>query len=151
MTFTELSKKIATCYNSLPALVDALRDGFANVEGGGGGGSSDIEYSTEEKKIGKWIDGSDLYQKTISFGALPNNTSKSVNHGIENLNLIVEFSALAKRPSPFNIIPLPSSHYQSASAQQEISFNATAITVRNGNDSSAYSDVYITLQYTKTA
>ena len=149
MTFKDLAKRISTCYNSLPALIDALRDGFNEVEGGGG--SSDIEYSTEERKIGKWINGSDLYQKTISFGALPNNTSKSVNHGIENLDLIVEFSALAKRPSPFNIIPLPSSHYQSASAQQEISFNATAITVRNGNDSSAYSDVYITLQYTKTA
>jgi len=67
MTFTELSKKIATCYNSLPALVDALRDGFANVEGGGGGGSSDIEYSTEEKKIGKWINGKNLYQKTWVF------------------------------------------------------------------------------------
>ena len=68
MTFTELSKKIATCYNSLPALVDALRDGFANVEGGGGG-SSDIEYSTTEKKIGKWIDGSDLYQRVFDLGS----------------------------------------------------------------------------------
>lgn len=63
MTFTELSKKIATCYNSLPALVDALRDGFASVEGGG---SSEHNYSTEEQKIGKWIDGKDLYEITVS-------------------------------------------------------------------------------------
>lgn len=32
------------------------------LEDGAGGGSS---YSTEEKKVGKWIDGSTLYQKTI--------------------------------------------------------------------------------------
>ncbi len=67
MTFKDLAKRIATCYNSLPALIDALRDGFNEVEAGGGGGSSDIEYSTEEKKIGTWIDGKPLYQKTLSF------------------------------------------------------------------------------------
>lgn len=62
MTFKDLAKRIATCYNSLPALVDALRDGFNEVEGGG---SSD-HYSTTEQKIGKWIDGKDLYEITIS-------------------------------------------------------------------------------------
>lgn len=32
MTFTELSKRIATCYNSLPALIDALKEGFSVVD-----------------------------------------------------------------------------------------------------------------------
>lgn len=109
-----------------------------------------VIYSTEEREIGCFVDGKPLYQKTISFGALPNSTSKSVAHGISDLDKIVSFSALAKRPEPFNIIPLPSSHYQSTSAQQEISFNATNITIRNGNNASAYTDVYVTLQYTKT-
>lgn len=110
-----------------------------------------VHYSTNEQVIGTWIDSKPLYQKTISFGALPNSTSKSVAHGISDLDKIVDFSALAKRPEPFNIIPLPSSHYQSTSAQQEISFNATNITIRNGNNASAYTDVYVTLQYTKTS
>lgn len=35
---------------------------YADVEGGAGGGAS---YSTDEVKIGKWIDGSDLYEKTF--------------------------------------------------------------------------------------
>ena len=35
MTFKDLAKRIATCYNSLPALIDALRDGFNEIEGGG--------------------------------------------------------------------------------------------------------------------
>lgn len=109
-----------------------------------------VIYSDVERVIGVWRDNKPLYQKTISFGALPNSTSKSVAHGISDLDKIVDFSALAKRPEPFNIIPLPSSHYQSTSAQQEISFNATNITIRNGNNASAYTDVYVTLQYTKT-
>jgi hypothetical protein len=124
-------------------------------EYGGSGGSGGVIYlptiySDEEREVGVWRDGKPLYQKTISFGALPNSTSKSVAHGISDLDKIVDFSALAKRPSPFNIIPLPSSHYQSTSAQQEISFNATNITIRNGNNASAYTDVYVTLRYTKT-
>lgn len=69
MTFKDLAKRIATCYNSLPALIDALRDGFNEVEAGGGGGSSDIEYSTEEKKIGTWIDGSDVYMRVFDLGS----------------------------------------------------------------------------------
>jgi len=36
-----------------------------NPSGGGGGGSSTHEYSTDEQVVGKWIDGSDLYEKTI--------------------------------------------------------------------------------------
>ena len=34
-------------------------------EGSGGGGSSEVNYSTTEHKVGTWIDGSDVYEKTI--------------------------------------------------------------------------------------
>ena len=68
MTFAELSNKIATCYNSLPALVSTLREGFANVEGSSG--SADIDYSSTEKKLGKWIDGSDYYGRVIDLNNL---------------------------------------------------------------------------------
>lgn len=33
--------------------------------GSGGGGSSEINYSTEEQRIGTWIDGKPIYQKTF--------------------------------------------------------------------------------------
>ena len=61
MTFKDLAKRIATCYNSLPALVDALRDGFASVEGGGSGGAfmdpSKVIYSnfTFDEEAHSWI------------------------------------------------------------------------------------------------
>lgn len=34
-------------------------------QGSGGGGSSEVTYSTTEHKVGTWIDGSDVYEKTI--------------------------------------------------------------------------------------
>ena len=49
--------------------------------------SGDI-YSFEERKIGVWCNGKPLYQKTIDFGAIPNSTTKTVNHGIENIENI---------------------------------------------------------------
>lgn len=91
MTFKDLAKRIATCYNSLPALVDALRDGFNEVEGGG---SSDIEYSTEEKKIGKWIDGSDLYEKTLTFNNITIENNTSINHNITGLKMVIDANCM---------------------------------------------------------
>lgn len=50
---------------------------------------STIERETTEKVIGQWIDGRPIYQKVISMGAGPNATSKSVAHGITNLDFMI--------------------------------------------------------------
>lgn len=39
-------------------------------------------YSLEERRVGTWIDGKPLYEKTVDFGALPNASTKQVAHGI---------------------------------------------------------------------
>lgn len=64
MTFEDLSKQLNTSVQSVPNLVQVLSAGFADIEGGGGGGSSH-DYSTEERVVGKWIDGRDVYEKVI--------------------------------------------------------------------------------------
>ena len=55
-----------------------------------GRGSSEINYSTEEQKIGTWIDGKPLYQKTLFFNnveiTMNNNTSEAV-HGIDDIEI----------------------------------------------------------------
>ena len=53
------------------------------------------DYSTSEKMIGTWVDGSPLYQKTIEFGALPNAAEKSVAHGISNISQIKVLNEIA--------------------------------------------------------
>ena len=40
------------------------------IKFGGGGGSSEVNYSTEEQRIGTWIDGKPLYQKTVEVTSI---------------------------------------------------------------------------------
>ena len=51
------------------------------------------DYSLNEQIVGRWIDGKPIYQKTIDFGALPNNTTKTVNHNISDIDMIVGINA----------------------------------------------------------
>lgn len=58
-----------------------------------GGGSSEVIYSLEERKIGKWINDKPLYEKTVVLDN-PDNTSYdqfAIAHGIENIESCVDF------------------------------------------------------------
>lgn len=52
-------------------------------------------YSTEEKRVGTWIDGKPLYRKTITFNTIIQmNKTTSITHNIENAkNIFIDFSA----------------------------------------------------------
>ena len=49
-------------------------------------------YSEQEQVVGKWIDGKRLYRKVVKFGAFPSNGQRTVNHNIENLQKICQFT-----------------------------------------------------------
>ncbi len=104
-------------------------------------------YSTTEHEIGTWIDGSKLYEKTISFGALPNTDRKTVSHGISNIGYIVNVVAMAV--SSTQTIPLPTANPSAANASISAEATSTEVGIRTGRDFSMY-DGYFTLQYTKT-
>lgn len=110
-------------------------------------------YSTTEHVIGKWIDGSTLYEKTVDFGALPNATTKSVAHGISNINKIVSISAVATRSSDGTAIAIPNA-YPSTNYITEgayIDIQNTNIRITTGANKTAFDNTYVTLRYTKTA
>lgn len=46
-----------------------------------------LSFSTKEHIVGTYL-GKPLYAKTIYFGSLPNNGSKTVSHGISNMEFI---------------------------------------------------------------
>jgi hypothetical protein len=58
-----------------------MSDGVTSVE-------EVLSYSETEHVVGKWIDGSTLYEKTINFGALPNTAPKQVSAGVSNVNVV---------------------------------------------------------------
>ena len=100
MTLKDIAKQLTTAVQTVPNLVQILRDGLEQAEAG-----SDVEvtqvvssgtkiasvkvgeettdlyapdneavYSTTEKIIGKWIDGSDIYQIVITVSSAVNVT-----------------------------------------------------------------------------
>ena len=104
-------------------------------------------YSTDEHVVGKWIDGSTLYEKTVDCGNMPNNTSKTVAHGITNLGKFVSVDGISANTSN-NTYPLP--YVYSASDYIEVHVDSVNITIMTAKNYSAYSG-YVTLRYTKTS
>lgn len=113
-----------------------------------GGDPIIMDYSTAEINTGaKWIDGSAIYKKTIDFGALPNNTSKNVAHGISNLNKVIEMKGYTSNGTTF--IPLPMT--STTGAPTAMNVDATNIIYTTSSDRTAYSETYVTLYYTKSS
>lgn len=106
-------------------------------------------YSTDEVKTGgKWIDGKPIYRKTISCGALPNNTTKKVAHGISNLGRVIktEGYSVGSADSSGSFIPVP---YVSG-VPMALYIDTTDIVLQTSGTYSNYSDSYVTIEYTKT-
>lgn len=108
--------------------------------------SGDI-YSLEERRIGVWTDGKPLYQKTIDCGALPNNTSKTVAHGISNIEHIVNAFGMGMNATAHLIIPFVTT--ESGRYQVGLEVSTTSVSIYTDTDRSALNG-YITIQYTKT-
>ena len=106
-------------------------------------------YSTDEVKTGgKWIDGKPIYRKTISCGALPNNTTKKVAHGISNLGRVIktEGYSVGSAGSSGSFIPVP---YVSG-VPMAMYIDTADIVLQTSGTYSNYSDTYVTIEYTKT-
>lgn len=106
-------------------------------------------YSANEQPTGQnWIDGSPIYFKTINFGALPDNTYKSVNTGLTDVKIIkIEGIAISSDYS----IPLPEPSANNQNAQIYYEYASNSITIATGGSFSGYTESYITLYYIKTA
>ena len=107
------------------------------------------DYSTTEQIVGTWIDSKPLYQKTVSCGALPNNASKEVSHGISNLSSCVSISGYGKVGTSSMPLPYVSNNTGSTWAIQ-MYVSDTKINITTIADLSSITESYVTLQYTKT-
>lgn len=111
------------------------------------------DYSTSEVNTGyTWIDGKNIYKKTISTGALPNNTTETVAHGISNLDKIISLSGIAVsyRSGGNVFITLP---FVDTSDAYLIGVwvKGDNILIHSGSDRSNYTESYVTLYYTKSS
>lgn len=61
----------------------------------GGGSSSSHNYSTTEQKVGTWIDGSDVWEKTINIEETTIHGNTSFTIDIEtNIDILIEYSLM---------------------------------------------------------
>lgn len=100
-------------------------------------------YSTEEVKTGgTWIDGKPIYRKVVDVGTLPNATSKSVLHNIQNLNKILE-AKLVANDSTNSIV------CNFGGTAMAVYIDAANIITKTDNNFTGYSG-YVIIEYTKT-
>lgn len=102
-------------------------------------------YSTSEVKTNKvWIDGKPIYRKAFYVNRFPNNNSITIEHGLNNFN-IVSLDGIATNGSDLWL----NASSGSQSGRMTITSNATTLFVYASSDrSNLYG--YIIIEYIKT-
>lgn len=106
-------------------------------------------YSTEETRIGKWIDGKPIYRKVVDLGNLLNANSKLVAHNIANIDFITSISGLVVSATNHYNIPWTGTPLMLNGAIISIRADRTNIGIANTTNLSSYT-AYAFIEYTKT-
>ena len=111
---------------------------------------SQLDYSeTEQQTAVKWIDGKDIYQKTINFGAIPNNTTKTVAHSITTIEELIFIEGYAENAEGGDNRWIKLSFINTSSQFMRVSCGLTNLVVKSVGDLSIFEECYMTLFYTK--
>lgn len=133
------------CYTLATLTVIVLQDNSVPAAKTSFGGN----FTTTEVNTGfKWTDNRDIYKKTISLGALPNNTTKLVAHGITSLLRVLQLEGAATDGTRHHILPIVAN--TSNTAALRVSVTSTDIDLSSNANWSTYTTAHVTLFYTKT-
>lgn len=98
-------------------------------------------YSTEEQRIGTWIDGKPLYRKYIgNTGSVASSNSKIFDISILNINLITQFKGFV----------FYEGRYVSGLNRVVYYYDKSTQTIVIYCSDMAITDCYLTIEYTKT-
>jgi hypothetical protein len=126
-------------YNNT-TVADAL-DGMYRIN------SFQTDYSTEEKVVGKWIDGKPIYQKTLT-GTFTSSANQSIPHGIANFEQAINVFGYLESSSSNVDYNIPIGFYN-GTQYFGVFFDSTNLQARI--QTVYYGRSYnITVQYTKT-
>lgn len=108
-------------------------------------------YSTDEQIVGRWIDGNTIYEKVVDLGALPNNATKNIAHGISNLGKVIQ-AELSASDNNSIWLTIPYATTSTTDTKYQIGFwiTDTNVVVKSDWDRSALSG-YAILRYTKSS
>ena len=111
------------------------------------GGDISNTYSTTERAIGKWIDGSTIYKKTFNVGAVSSTTQ--IDHNISNFGKLVKVYGVGGNQGVYN--PIQYVNTSSYTNQYAVVVSNTKIFLTKGSNASDFDECYITLEYTKSS
>ena len=142
-SITNLKKGLRTTLTNVPALIDTLIRG---LDGVAEAAEEESTYSTTERVIGKWTDGSELYEIVVDFGTLPKTSGKILEiEALANANVIT-YNGIAK-DNLGNTIPIPYVSTTNSAIVTYIGQN-NKLYVITENDRSAFNGIFI-FRYTK--
>lgn len=114
-------------------------------------------YSTDERIVGKWVDGKPIYEKTVECGAIPDGSSQSVGykevaHNISNLNKVIEIKGMAYSDTEFYPLPCTNSGSNSAIYSDILLYSTKTdiILITRQMWSTTVQNSFVTLRYTKS-
>lgn len=113
-----------------------------------GSGSEWHEYSTEEKVVGKWIDGKPIYEKSYNVGSIARNTRAEVD-SILSIDKIISCNGGAYSQTYNQKYPMPFVHTNTNAYAIMVYIISGVLYAETGNDMPV-SECHITVQYTKT-
>lgn len=114
---------------------------------------NNINYSEEEKKIGNWIDGKEIYAKTILINTLNAGAWNDINHNIDNIDKCIDYTGkiYLKRKGEYSLFNLDGGCGIESENKIYTLFTTKNYSIYIGGtysfDNNSYG--YITLKYTK--
>ena len=91
-----------------------------------------------------------VLRKVINFGALPNTGTKSVAHGIQNIDANTTFTriyATASDTTGLTYVPIPYASTTAVADNIEIYVDSTNVNIITGSNRSNYNICYVVLEY----
>lgn len=138
--FVPLDILTAAEQNQLVANINALAS-FVNEIG-------NSYPTTSESDIGKWIDGKTIYRKVVSCGQLPNSANKATNHGVSNIDKIINICGTA-RSADGNTISIPFVHENQSITGVKVTVDRVKVNIATSRDWSSFTECYVIIEYTK--
>lgn len=115
-------------------------------------GSSGHNYSTTEQVVGKWIDGSDVYEITLDAGDVPDTSAKTLDNTPANIAHLISVAGFAySTAQPGNDRPLPFCADSTNPIRVDLTHTTTnKIRITTYTAWTGYK-AYVTIRYTKSS
>lgn len=110
-------------------------------------------YSTTEQRVGTWLNGKPLYQKTIS-GTVPTTgtagtyVTQDISYNVQNIEFVFDYAKFIVSQDESEIIPIP--YFTNSNYQVKCVLFKNSVNLVNGIPTYNGYNFYLTIRYTKT-